>query len=88
MANLTITTYMIMQGIAPSFWGPWSDCVGRRPVLIGTFLVFLVANIGLAFSDNITLLLVFRGIQAAGSAATISIGMSLLSEEVLRLTGT
>jgi len=40
----------------------------------GTFIVYLAANIGLAFSNNFVTLMVFRGIQAAGSAATISVG--------------
>ena len=40
----------------------------------GTFVVYLVANVGLAFSNNFVALMVFRGIQAAGSAATISVG--------------
>lgn len=43
----------------------------------GTFLVYLVANIGLAFSTDFTSLMVMRALQAAGSAATISVGKSL-----------
>jgi MFS family permease len=65
---------MAVQGIAPSFWGPFSDTIGRRPVFVCTFLVFLIANVGLALSNSFVALTVFRGIQAAGSAATISIG--------------
>jgi MFS family permease len=67
---------MLIQGIAPSFWGPLSDTRGRRITFIGTFAVYLVANIALVFSDEFEMLMVFRAIQAAGSAATISVGMS------------
>lgn len=70
---------MVVQGIAPSFWGPYSDTIGRRPVFVGTFMVYLISNIGLAFSNDFISLMVFRGIQAAGSAATISIGKFSLS---------
>lgn len=70
---------MIVQGIAPSFWGPYSDAVGRRPVFVGTFIVYLISNIGLAFSKDLVSLMIFRGIQAAGSAATISIGRAFLA---------
>jgi hypothetical protein len=45
-------------------------------ITIGTFLVYLVANVGLAFSSNFTYLMVFRAVRAAGSAATISVGQS------------
>lgn len=66
---------MLVQGIAPSFWGPLSDTRGRRITFIGTFAVYLVANIALVFSDEFEMLMVFRAVQAAGSAATISVGM-------------
>ncbi|KAH7342962.1 major facilitator superfamily domain-containing protein [Rhexocercosporidium sp. MPI-PUGE-AT-0058] len=80
LVSLTVTVYMIVQGIAPSFWGPLSDTKGRRITFIGTFVVYLVANIGLAFSNNFTALMVFRGIQAAGSAATISVGAGVIGD--------
>lgn len=78
LATLTITVYMIVQGIAPLFWGSFSDVIGRRPVFIGTFIVYLAANIALGLSDNYVELLMVRGLQAAGSAATISIGEDAL----------
>lgn len=31
LVNLTITTYLIMQGFAPAFVGGFSDSSGRRP---------------------------------------------------------
>ncbi|KAH8689006.1 major facilitator superfamily domain-containing protein [Talaromyces proteolyticus] len=80
LANLTITVYMIVQGIAPSFWGSLADSVGRRSVFMGTFVVYLIANIVLAFSNNYTQVMVFRAVQAAGSAATISIGAGVIGD--------
>lgn len=74
LASLTITVYMIVQGIAPSIWGSFADVVGRRSIFIGTFVVYLVANIVLALSNTYTQVMIFRAVQAAGSAATISIG--------------
>jgi MFS family permease len=74
LASLTITIYMIVQGLAPSFWGSFSDVVGRRVIFICTFAVYIISNIALAVSTNYAELMVFRGLQAAGSAATISIG--------------
>lgn len=65
---------MLVQGISPTFWGSISDVTGRRPVFIGTFIVYLIANTVLAVSTNYAELMVFRAVQAAGSAATISIG--------------
>jgi MFS family permease len=74
VATLTVTVYMVVQGLAPSFWGSFSDVLGRRVIFIGTFLVYIIANIALGVSTNYAQLMVFRALQAAGSAATISIG--------------
>ncbi|RFU32908.1 hypothetical protein B7463_g3431, partial [Scytalidium lignicola] len=75
LVSLTITVYMVVQGLAPSFWGPLSDTQGRR-----TFIVYLISDVGLAFSKSFTGLMIFRGIQAAGSAATISIGAGVIGD--------
>lgn len=75
---------MVVQGLAPSFWCAFSDSMGRRPIMIATFVVYLAANIGLAFVKNFAGFMVLRGVQAAGSAATISIGTSLCFEESSR----
>ncbi|GME23700.1 putative major facilitator superfamily transporter protein [Neofusicoccum parvum] len=79
-ASLTVTTYMIAQGIAPSFWGPIADCMGRRQVLVYTLVLFIGANIGLALSRNIGVIMFFRFLQAAGSSSTISIGAGVIAD--------
>jgi predicted MFS family arabinose efflux permease len=69
---------MIAQGLAPSFWGAISGVTCRRVVFIGTFIVYIIANIALAVSQNYGELMAFRALQAIGSSATISIGRAHL----------
>jgi len=38
LVSFTITVYMIVQGLAPSFWGPMSDTKGRRITFIGQWV--------------------------------------------------
>lgn len=78
--NLTITSYLVIQGISPLFWGALSDILGRRPIYICSFLVYIAANTTLSFSPNFTVLLLFRGLQAAGSASTVSIGNGVIQD--------
>ncbi|KAH7010105.1 major facilitator superfamily transporter [Ilyonectria destructans] len=80
MVSLTITSYLIIQGISPLFWGSISDALGRRPIYIASFSVYIVANIALSFSPNFAVLLIFRGLQAAGSASTVSIGNGVIQD--------
>ncbi|KAK3342047.1 major facilitator superfamily domain-containing protein [Lasiosphaeria hispida] len=80
LVSLTVTVYMAVQGLAPSFWGPLSDTRGRRITFVGTFAIYLLANVGLAFSRDFATLMVFRAVQAAGSAATISVGAGVIGD--------
>ncbi|KAJ5736371.1 uncharacterized protein N7483_001496 [Penicillium malachiteum] len=80
LTTLTVTVYMIVQGLAPSFWGSFSDAIGRRGIFIGTFIVYIIANIALGVSNNYGELMAFRALQAAGSAATISIGAGVIGD--------
>ncbi|KAI0133551.1 major facilitator superfamily domain-containing protein [Xylariales sp. AK1849] len=84
LVALTITIYMVVQGLSPSLWGPLSDAKGRRVTYFCTFAVYLVANIGLAFTKNFASLMVLRAIQAAGCAATISIGSGVIGDITTR----
>ncbi|KAH8742478.1 major facilitator superfamily domain-containing protein [Diaporthe sp. PMI_573] len=66
--------------ISPLFWGSLSDTVGRRPIYIASFTVYIISNIALSFSPNFAVLLIFRGLQAAGSASTVSIGNGVIQD--------
>lgn len=80
--NLTITVYMIFQGISPTFWGTISDSYGRRPVLLSTMLIYICACIGLALTPNYAALMVFRMIQAFGSSSVIAISAGVVGDIV------
>ncbi|KAI4267006.1 MAG: hypothetical protein L6R35_006887, partial [Caloplaca aegaea] len=70
LINLTITAYLIFQGIIPFIVGDAADTIGRRPVYIAVFVVYLAANIGLALQNSYPALLVLRILQSSGSSET------------------
>ncbi|CAM1508920.1 Fc.00g026590.m01.CDS01 [Cosmosporella sp. VM-42] len=80
LVALTITVYMVVQGIAPSLFGAASDTAGRRLVFVTTLTIYTAANIALAFTSSYPMLLVLRGLQAAGSSATISISAGVIAD--------
>ncbi|KAI8959383.1 MFS general substrate transporter [Daldinia sp. FL1419] len=84
LVNLTVTSYLIFQGLAPSLWGPISDVKGRRVAYVFTFLVFLGACIGLAETKNYATLVVLRCLQSTGSASTIAIGSGVIGDITTR----
>ncbi|KAB5528099.1 major facilitator superfamily transporter [Coniochaeta sp. 2T2.1] len=78
--NLTITIYLVIQGISPSIFSPLSDTLGRRPVYLLSFSLYAAASVGLAFSgDSYAALLVLRALQSAGGSATLSLAYSVVS---------
>ncbi|KAJ8062279.1 hypothetical protein OCU04_008826 [Sclerotinia nivalis] len=58
--NLTVTTYMILQAIAPAFIGGFSDSAGRRPAYIICFTIYIISNIALALQNNYVALLILH----------------------------
>ncbi|KAI5922176.1 MFS general substrate transporter [Camillea tinctor] len=84
LVNLTVTSYLIFQGLAPSLWGPVSDVKGRRVAYCCTFLVFLGACVGLAETRNYATLIVLRCLQSTGSASTIAIGSGVIGDITTR----
>ncbi|KAI1642548.1 MFS general substrate transporter [Daldinia loculata] len=84
LVNLTVTSYLIFQGLAPSLWGPISDVKGRKIAYVFTFLVFLGACIGLAVTKSYATLIVLRCLQSTGSASTIAIGSGVIGDITTR----
>ncbi|PWI68626.1 hypothetical protein PCL_01715 [Purpureocillium lilacinum] len=78
--NLTVTVYQIMQAVAPLFFGDLSDQIGRRPVYMLTFAIYIGANIGLALQNNYAALMVLRALQSTGSSATVAIGSAVVAD--------
>ncbi|KAI5458927.1 major facilitator superfamily domain-containing protein [Mariannaea sp. PMI_226] len=84
LVNLTVTSYLVFQGIAPSLWGPVSDVKGRRVAYLCTFVVFLGACVGLANTRNYATLVILRCLQSTGSASTIAIGSGVIGDITTR----
>ncbi|ORY25281.1 major facilitator superfamily domain-containing protein [Naematelia encephala] len=80
--SLAVTIYLVFQAITPSFFGAMSDSFGRRPVYIGTLVIYMGANIGLALCPTgaYWLLLVLRALQATGGSAVIAIGAGSVAD--------
>ena len=72
LTNLTITAYLICQGIVPSIFGDLADMLGRRPVYLLVLLIYFAANIGLALQNSYPALLVLRMLQSTGSSGELS----------------
>ena len=79
--DLTITLYLVFQAISPAFFGPLSDTLGRRPVFLVTFAIYLAASLGLALNENsYAALLVLRSLQSIGGSAVMSLAYAVVAD--------
>jgi MFS transporter, DHA1 family, multidrug resistance protein len=72
--QLVVTAYLAPFAVMSIFHGPLSDAVGRKPVILGSVAVYVLASIGAAFAPGIEVLLAFRVLQglSAGGATVVS----------------
>lgn len=80
LINLSITTYLIFQAIAPTFTAQLSDAAGRRPLYIACFILYLASNIGLGIQNNYVALLVLRCFQSMGSSGTAALSNAVAAD--------
>ena len=79
LVNLSVAGYAIATALTEIVAGPLSDRYGRRPVVLTSVSIFVVASIGCALAPNIGAFLVFRTFQAA-IAACFSVAMVVIAE--------
>ncbi|KAK3323390.1 major facilitator superfamily domain-containing protein [Cercophora scortea] len=80
LINLTLTTYMVFQALSPPVLGDFGDMAGRRPAFIICFVIYILANLGLALQSNYAALLVLRMLQSAGSSGTLALCFAVVAD--------
>ncbi|OJJ82216.1 uncharacterized protein ASPGLDRAFT_130875 [Aspergillus glaucus CBS 516.65] len=80
LINLTVTSYMIFQGIAPMFLGSFADQTGRRPAYIICFVIYIASNIGLALQSNYAALIVLRCLQSSGISSSVALSAATVAD--------
>ncbi|TGO34352.1 hypothetical protein BHYA_0201g00160 [Botrytis hyacinthi] len=80
LINLTLTSFMIFQGLAPTVFGDLADMAGRRPTYIIAFIIYLGANIGLALQNSYAALFILRCLQSCGSSGAIALGFGVVAD--------
>ncbi|KAF2704750.1 putative MFS transporter [Pleomassaria siparia CBS 279.74] len=78
--NLTVTAYIIFQGLVPALFGNLANSLGRQPVFIIGFVIYISASVGLALQNYFAALMVLRCIQSAGTSSTVAISVSVAAD--------
>ena len=78
--QLTITIYLIAICVSQIFWGPLSNVIGRRKVLIFGAALFSLGGILAALNVAFEIFILLRFLQGIGAAACLSMPRVMLTE--------
>lgn len=80
LVNFSISIYTVFLALMQMVYGPLTDSIGRRKVMLSGLVIYLAATIGCYFSGSIEYLLVFRSLQAVGIAAGSVVAVTVIGD--------
>jgi EmrB/QacA subfamily drug resistance transporter len=75
-----VTSYLLTSTITVPVYGKLSDIYGRKPLLLIGVSVFLIGSILCGQSQNMTELILFRGLQGLGAGALFPISLAVIGD--------
>ncbi len=78
--QLTMTLNLVAYAVAQLFYGPLSDRIGRRPVLLAGMIGFALASILCSVAGSIDALIVARIFQGLTACAEAVVGYAVIRE--------
>lgn len=74
------TSYLLASTVSIPIYGKLSDIYGRRPFFIGGMVIFLIGSALSGTSQNMTQLILYRGIQGLGAGAMMPLAMAIIGD--------
>ena len=76
----SLSVYLTVFGITTLVWGPMSDRIGRRLVILTSLIIYAFASIGCAYADNSTSFLIYRSLQGLGASGGFIAGRAMIRD--------
>ncbi len=80
MVNLTLSSYFVTYAVGLLFWGPLSEKLGRKPILMVGISIYIAASILCSLSNSIEFLIGSRIAQAFGGSAITVISTAIVKD--------
>jgi DHA1 family bicyclomycin/chloramphenicol resistance-like MFS transporter len=71
LMQLSVSLYLLMNAVLQVLLGPISDRYGRRPVILASMALFVIATVGTLLAPTVELFLAFRMLQAVVVAGLV-----------------
>lgn len=79
-AQLVISSMFLGFAIGQIVAGPLSDCYGRKPVIYGGYVIFILGCLLSMVTTSFTVMLIGRVLQGLGAAAPRIVGIALVRD--------
>ena len=80
-AGLSISVLVLAVAIGSLIYGPISDRIGRKPVMVSASLLVVIPTLLLGFSPNFATLIILRAAQGLLMPGLTSVAISYVNEE-------
>lgn len=80
LLGLAVPAYLLPYGVMTLLWGPLSDRVGRKVVILGSAAAFAILTALTAMADGPGWFIVFRVITAVGASGVVPISLALVGD--------
>ena len=80
LAQLVLSAFMLSVAISQLISGSLSDRFGRKKVLLGGSVIFIIGGIGALLSTTIDMLIGFQILQGAGAASCMTMGRVIVND--------
>ena len=72
--------YLAAAAVSTLLWGPLSDRLGRRVVILGTLSIYLLASLGCALAGDYKSFLLFRLLQGSAASGGMVAGRAMIRD--------
>ncbi|MCP5150254.1 MAG: Bcr/CflA family multidrug efflux MFS transporter [Ectothiorhodospiraceae bacterium] len=78
--QLTLGAFFIAYGVGQLLYGPLSDRTGRRPVMVGGVVLYIVGSAACALASGVGMLIAARVLQALGASAGVVVARAAVRD--------
>lgn len=77
-----VTAYLLAATASTPLYGKISDLYGRRPILLFAIITFMIGSLLAGAAQNMTELIIFRGVQGLGAGGLMTLAFTIISDVV------
>jgi EmrB/QacA subfamily drug resistance transporter len=75
-----VTSYLIASAVVTPLYGKISDQLGRKKIFQTAIIIFLIGSMLCGLSQNMTQLIIFRGLQGLGAGGLMALVFAIIGD--------